>query len=154
MCTTENSKEFRICKVTMTHTGTHIFKSSYIHRQGSTLSQRDIFLPSSWVSLFALFLFFFLPWTKTNTLSFASDNQLMDFTYFHLLCCKSDEHVLTDWPGNTHIVVSGWPAGVQLRVEESLFPSQFVIFGLFLLRQRVPLWTEDNITPSANTHTQ
>lgn len=48
------------------------------------------------------------------------------------------------------VVVSGRPPGVQLGVEESLFASQFVIFGLFLFGQRMPLCAE-NETPS---HTQ
>lgn len=41
--------------------------------------------------------------------------------------------------GDTHIVVSGRPAGVELHVELPFFASQFIVLGLFLSGQRVPL---------------
>lgn len=42
----------------------------------------------------------------------------------------------------THIVVSGRPAGVELHVELPFLPSQFVVLGLLLPGQCVPLQGE------------
>lgn len=39
----------------------------------------------------------------------------------------------------THVVVSGRPAGVELHVELPFLASQFVVLGLLLPGQRVPL---------------
>lgn len=42
----------------------------------------------------------------------------------------------------THVVISGRPAGVELRVQLPFFPGQLVVLGLFLSRQRMPLRTQ------------
>ena len=56
------------------------------------------------------------------------------------------------WAGCTYIVVLGWPLRVLQEVLLFLYFCLIVIFALLLLRQRLPLWTDDD-TQSVSTHT-